>query len=99
MLVLTKVTSFIKKLITKKASKSDDIATNVESNKFETFFAEFLSKNFSSCLETGSFPEDLKCAKLFPFTRKVIKRINVTKELYVFYPTYKSIRKMHAKAT
>ena len=99
MLVLTKVTSFIKKLITKKASKSDDIATNVESKKFETFFAEFLSKNFSSCLETGPFPEDLKCAKLFPFTRKVIKRINVTKELYVFYPTYKSIRKMHAKAT
>ena len=70
MLVLTKVTSFIKKLTTKKASKSDDIATNVESKEFETFFAEFLSKNFSSCLETGSFLEDLKCAEIVPIYKE-----------------------------
>ena len=55
-----KVALIIKKLNTKKASKSDDIPTKVI-KEFGTFFAEFLSKNFNSCLETNSFPKDLKC--------------------------------------
>ena len=60
-----KVASIIKKLNSKKASKSDDVPTTVI-KEFETFFAEFLSKNFNSCLETGSFSEDLKCAEVVP---------------------------------
>ena len=54
-----KVTSIIKKLNSKEASKSDDIPTKVI-KEFGSFFAEFLSKNFNSCLETSSFLEDLK---------------------------------------
>ena len=64
-----KVASIIKKLNSKKASKSDDIPTKVI-KEFGTFFAEFLSKNFNSCLETGSFPEDLKCAEVVPIYKK-----------------------------
>ena len=53
----------------KKASKSDDIPTKVI-KEFGTFFADFLSKNFNSCLETGSFPEDLKSAEVVPIYKK-----------------------------
>ena len=45
-----KVTSIIRKLNTKKASKSDDIPTKVI-KEFGTFFAEFLSKNFNKCFD------------------------------------------------
>ena len=58
-----KFASIIKKLNSKKASKSDDIPTRAI-KEFGTFLDEFLSKNFNSCLETGSFPEDLKCAEV-----------------------------------
>ena len=64
-----KVGSIIKKLNAKKASKSDDIPTKVI-KEFGTFFADFLSKNLNSCLETGSFPEDLKCAEVVPIYKK-----------------------------
>ena len=65
----------IKKLNTKKSSKSDDIPTKDDIStmvvkEFGTFFAEFLSKNFSSCLETGSFLEDLKCAEIVPIYKE-----------------------------
>ena len=50
-----KVASIIKKLNTEKASKSDDILSKVI-KEFGTFFGNFLSKNFNSCLKTGSFP-------------------------------------------
>ena len=49
-------------LNTKKTWKSDDLPTKVI-KEFGSFFAEFLSKNFNSCLETGSFSEDVKCAE------------------------------------
>ena len=52
-----KKASIIKKLNTRKASKSYDIPTKIIT-EFRTFFTEFLLKNFNSCLETGSFPED-----------------------------------------
>ena len=64
-----KVVSIIKKLNTKKASKSDDIPIKV-TKKFGTFFAEFLSKNVNSYLETGTFPEDLKRAKVVSINKK-----------------------------
>ena len=64
-----KVASIIKKLNSKKASKSDDIPTKVI-KEFGTFFAEFLSKNFNSCLETGSFPEGFMCAEVVPIFKK-----------------------------
>ena len=44
-----KFASIIKKLHSKKLSKSDDIFTKVI-KELETFFAEFLSKHFNSCL-------------------------------------------------
>ena len=47
-----KVASSIKKLNAKKDSKSDDIPTKVI-KEFGTFFADFLSENFNSCLETA----------------------------------------------
>ena len=62
---IDKVVLIIKKLNSKKVSKSDDIPTKVI-KEFGTFFAEFLSKNFNSCLQTGSFPEDLQCAEVVP---------------------------------
>ena len=68
-----KVGSIIKKLNAKKASKSDDIPTKVI-KEFGTFFADFLSKNLNSCLETGSFPEDLKCAEVVPIYKKNDKK-------------------------
>ena len=58
-----KVTTITKKLNTKKASKSDDIPTKII-KEFGPFFAEFLSKNLNSCLQTSSFPEELKCVKV-----------------------------------
>ena len=42
--------------------------------EFGTFFAEFLSKNFNSCLETGSFPDDLKFAEVVPIYKKNNKK-------------------------
>ena len=68
-----KVASIIRKLNSKKASKSDDISTKVI-KELGTFFAKFLSKNFNSCLETGSFPEDLKCAEVVPIYKKNDKK-------------------------
>ena len=68
-----KVASIIKKLNTKKASETDDIPTKVI-KKFGTFFAEFLSKNFNSYLETISFPEDLQCAEIIPISKKNDKK-------------------------
>ena len=64
-----KVASVIKKLNSKKASKSDDIPTKVI-KEFGTFFAEFLSKNLNSCLENSPFPEDLKCAEFVLIYKK-----------------------------
>ena len=64
-----KVASIIKKLNSKKASKSHVIPTKLI-KEFGTFFAEFLSKNFNSCLETSSFPEDLKNAEVVPIYKK-----------------------------
>ena len=68
-----KVASIIKKLNAKKASKSDDMPTKLI-EELGTFFADFLSKNFSSCLEIGSFHEDLKCAKVVPIYKKNDKK-------------------------
>ena len=64
-----KVDSIIKKVNSKKVSKSDDISTKVI-KEFKTFFAEFLSKNFNSSLETGYFPEDFTCAEVAPIYKK-----------------------------
>ena len=64
-----KVASIMKKLNTKKASKSNDIPIKVI-KEFETFFAKSLSKNFNSCLETSSFPEDLNCTEVIPIYKK-----------------------------
>ena len=70
-----KVALIIEKLNSKKASKSDDIPTKVI-EEFGTFFAEFLSKNFNSCLETGSFPEGFMCAEVVPIFKKNDKQDN-----------------------
>ena len=51
------------------ASNSGDIPAKVI-KEFGTFFAEFLSKNFNSCLGDGSFPEDLKRAEVVPIYKK-----------------------------
>ena len=45
--------NYYKKLNTKNVLKSDDIPTRVI-KEFGTFFTEFLSKNFISCLKTWS---------------------------------------------
>ena len=66
-----KFASIIEKLNKKRASKSDNISAKV-SKKFRTFLAEFLSKNFNSCLENGSFTEDLKDAEVVPIYRKKV---------------------------
>ena len=68
-----KVDSIIKKVNSKKVSKSDDISTKVI-KEFKTFFAEFLSKNFNSSLETGYFPEDFTCAEVAPIYKKNHKK-------------------------
>ena len=60
-----KVVSIIEKLNARKASKSNDIPTKVI-KEFGTFSADFLSEIFNSCLKTGSFPENLKCAEIVP---------------------------------
>ena len=64
-----KVASITKKLNSKKTSKSDDIPTKVM-KELGTFFAELLSKNFNSCLQSGCFPEELKCAEVVPIFKK-----------------------------
>ena len=51
--------------VAEKASKSDNILSKVI-KEFGTFFGDFLSKNFNSCLKTGSFPEESKCAEVVP---------------------------------
>ena len=50
-----KIASIIRKLYTKKALKFDDTSTKVI-KVLGTFFAEFLSKNFSSCFVNKLFP-------------------------------------------
>ena len=42
--------------------------------EFGTFFAKWLLKNFNICHETGSFPEDLKCAEVVPIYKKNDKK-------------------------
>ena len=70
-----KVVSIIKKLTSKKASKSDDIPTKVSFSKsLAIFFAELLSTNFNSCLKTSSFPEDWKYAEVVPIYQKNDKK-------------------------
>ena len=49
--------------------KSDDIPTKII-KEFGILFAEFLWKNFNSCFETCSFPEDLKRAEVVPIYNK-----------------------------
>ena len=68
-------TEIIKKLNQKETSEFDDIPTKVM-KEFGTFFAEFLSKNINSCLETGLFLEDLKCAEVVPIYKKNDKKDN-----------------------
>ena len=68
-----KVASIIKKLNSKKASKSHVIPTKLI-KEFGTFFAEFLSKNFNSCLETDYFPEHLKHAEVVFIYKKNYKK-------------------------
>ena len=75
-----KVASIIKKSNSKKASKSDVITAKVI-KELGTFFAEFLSKNFNSCLETGSFPDGLRFAEVVPIYKKNDKEIKVTIDL------------------
>ena len=53
----------------KNISKSDDIPTKVI-KEFGTFFAELLSKTFNSCLKSGSFTQDLKCAEVVSIYKK-----------------------------
>ena len=86
-----KVASVIKKLNSKKASKSDDVPTKVI-KEFGTFFAEFLSKNVNSSLETGSFPEDLKCAEIVPIYKKNDKS-NYRPISLLSYPTFQKFMK------
>ena len=59
------------------ASNSGDIPAKVI-KEFGTFFAEFLSKNFNSCLGDGSFPEDLKRAEVVPIYKKNDKNDNIS---------------------
>ena len=87
-----KFASIIKKLDSKKPSKSDDIFTKVI-KELGTFFAEFLSKHFNSCLETDSFLEGVSVLKLFLFVRKMMKRVKVTIDLRVIYPTFQKYMK------
>ena len=91
--VQTKATSIIKQLYSKKASKSDNIPAKVI-KEFGTFFAEFLSRNFNSCLETGSFPEDLKCAEVVPIYKKNNKK---DKSDYVPISLLSSIPKVYER--
>ena len=39
-----------------------------------TFFAEFFSENFNSCVETGYLPKDLKYAEVVPIFEKSDKK-------------------------
>ena len=86
-----KLASIIKKLKTK-ASKSDDIRTKII-KELGIFFAEFLSKNFNSCLEACSLSESLKCAEFVPMYKKNDEKIKVTIDLYVFCPTFQKYMK------
>ena len=75
-----KVASIIKKLNTKKASETDDIPNNAI-KEFGTFFAEFLSKTLTVALKPSLSLKTQSVLKLFPFARKMIKRIKVTIDL------------------
>ena len=88
-----KVTAIIKKLNTKKAPKTNDIATKVI-KEFGIFFAESLSRNFNSCLETGSFPEDSKCAQVVPIYKKNDKK---AKSNYGFISILSNISKIYER--
>ena len=67
-----KVASIIKKLNTKAASKYV-MPTKIIKN-LEHFLLNFFQKNFNSCLETGSFSEDLKYAEVVPIYKKNDKK-------------------------
>ena len=67
------ISSAIKTLNRKKATLSNDIPTKII-KQFSEIFANFLSINFNSCLESGMFPDDLKLAKVAPVFKKSEKK-------------------------
>ena len=69
------ISSAIKTLNHKKATLSNDIPTKII-QQFSEIFTDFLYNNFSSCLESRMFPDELKLAEVVPvFIKRMIKRI------------------------
>ena len=60
-----KISSAIKTLNRKKATLSNDIPTKIV-QQFSEIFTDFLYNNFSSCLESGIIPDELKLAEVVP---------------------------------
>ena len=60
-----KISSAIKTLNRKKATLSNDIPTKIV-QQFSEIFTDFLYNNFSSCLESGITPDELKLAEVVP---------------------------------
>ena len=52
-----------------KAVRSNDIPTKIIKD-FKDLFATFLYNNYKKCLLEGTFPEDLKTAKVVPVYKK-----------------------------
>ena len=59
----------ISNLKPQKAVRSNDIPTKIIKD-FKDLFATFLYNNYKKCLLEGTFPEDLKTAKVVPVYKK-----------------------------
>ena len=59
------ISSAIKTLNRKKAFLSNVIPTKIV-QQFSEIFTDFLYNNFSSCLESGIIPDELKLAEVVP---------------------------------
>ena len=79
----------IKRLDSKKVSKSYDIPPRIN-KELSDIFGVFLAKNFNECLGKGFFLDERKCAEVVPVYKKRIKRIRITTDLSVFLLIYQN---------
>ena len=76
------ISTAIKRLESKKVSKSNDIPFRTI-KEFSDIFEGSLAKNYNECWEKGFFPDEVKCAEVVP-VYKMTKSTRITTDLLVF---------------
>ena len=67
--------------------------------QFSEIFTDFLYNNFSSCLESGMFPDELKLVEVVPVYKKNNKKDKSNYRPIYSFKYIKNLRKMYPNAT